>query len=257
MAEVLKIEGLSLKIKEKEILKNIDFKVNKGEIVGLIGINGSGKTTLLKCLNGLNRIEKGSIYIKNREIKSFTSKELAKEVAFMAQNTSINIPFKVLEVVVMGRYPYLKNGDFLSSDYEKAKKYMEATDTLKFKDRKIDELSGGERQRVIFAKTLTQESGIFLLDEPSASMDLSNQEQLFKMCKDISNAGKSVIVSIHDLKVAARYCDKLLLMKDGERIAFGTVEEVLTKENIKKGYGIEIELFRNPISKKIDFCILD
>lgn len=255
MDEILKVEKISLKIREKKILKEIDFSIKKGEIVGLIGINGSGKTTLLKCLNRLNKIDSGNIYVKGKNIDELSANEMAKEMAFMSQNTNINISFNCLDIVVMGRYPYLDGKDFSEKDYEKARECMFLTDTLKFEKNKIDALSGGERQRVLFAKILAQESEIFLLDEPSSSMDLSNQEQLFKMCKEVVEKGKSIVVSIHDLRIAARYCNKLLLLKDGEKIAFGSVEEVLTKENIKKGYGVDVEIFENPISKSLDYCI--
>lgn len=255
MEEVLKIENLSLKIKNKYILKNIDFSVKKGEIVGLIGINGSGKTTLLKCLNKLNEISNGNIYIMGKDINSLTSIEIAKEVAFMSQNTIVNLSFNCLDVVVMGRYPYLNGKDFSKDDYIKAREYMKLTNTLKFEKNKINKLSGGERQKVLFTKILSQESKIFLLDEPTSSMDFFNQEQIFKMCKMGIKNDKTIIISIHDLHIAARYCDRLLLLKDGEKIAFGSVEEVLTKKNIKIGFGINIETYINPISKMLDYCI--
>lgn len=256
MDNILKVENLVFKAKNKEILKNINFDVRLGEIIGLIGVNGSGKTTLLKCLNNLNKITKGKIEIKNRPLNQFENKEIAKEIALMGQNTNLNVEFKCLDIVVMGRYPHLKNRcNFCEEDYSKALNYMEITNTLKFKDKKISNLSGGERQRVLFSKAITQETDIILLDEPTASMDLNNQEQLFKICKKIANKNKTIIISTHDLRVAARYCDKLLLLKDGERVGFGKVEEVLTKENIKKAYDIDVEIFENPISKNLDYHI--
>lgn len=256
MDNILKVENLVFKAKNKEILKNINFDVRLGEIIGLIGVNGSGKTTLLKCLNNLNKITKGKIEIKNRPLNQFENKEIAKEIALMGQNTNLNVEFKCLDIVVMGRYPHLKNRcNFCEEDYSKALNYMEITNTLKFKDKKISNLSGGERQRVLFSKAITQETDIILLDEPTASMDLNNQEQLFKICKKIANKNKTIIISTHDLRVAARYCDKLLLLKDGEKVGFGRVEEVLTKENIKKAYEIDVEIFENPISKTLDYHI--
>lgn len=256
MDSILKVENLVFKAKNKEILKNINFDVKMGEIIGLIGVNGSGKTTLLKCLNSLNKITGGKIKIKNRYLNQLENKEIAKEIALMGQNTNLNVEFKCLDIVVMGRYPHLKNrSNFCEEDYLKALNYMEITNTLKFKDKNITHLSGGERQRVLFSKAITQETDIILLDEPTASMDLNNQEQLFKICRKIAKKNKTIIISTHDLRVAARYCDKLLLLKNGEKVGFGKVEEVLTKENIKKAYEIDVEIFENPISKSLDYHI--
>lgn len=256
MDSILKVENLVFKAKNKEILKNINFDVKMGEIIGLIGVNGSGKTTLLKCLNSLNKITGGKIKIKNRYLNQLENKEIAKEIALMGQNTNLNVEFKCLDIVVMGRYPHLKNrSNFCKEDYLKALNYMEITNTLKFKDKNITHLSGGERQRVLFSKVITQETDIILLDEPTASMDLNNQEQLFKICRKIAKKNKTIIISTHDLRVAARYCDKLLLLKNGEKVGFGKVEEVLTKENIKKAYEIDVEIFENPISKSLDYHI--
>ncbi|MEG1978644.1 MAG: ABC transporter ATP-binding protein [Cetobacterium sp.] len=256
MDNILKVENLFFKTKNKKILKNINFDVKTGEIIGLIGVNGSGKTTLLKCLNSLNKITEGKIEIKNKSLSQFDSKEIAREVALMGQNTNLNAEFKCLDIVVMGRYPHLKNrSNFCEEDYLKALDYMDATNTLKFKDKNITNLSGGERQRVLFSKVIAQETDIILLDEPTASMDLNNQEQLFKICKKMAAKNKTIIISTHDLRVAARYCDKLLLLKNGEKVGFGRVEEVLTKENIKKAYEIDVEIFENPISKSLDYHI--
>lgn len=256
MTELIKIEDVSFKYFNQNILKNINFNVNKGEIIGLIGINGSGKTTLLKCLNGLNKYTSGSITIKNNILKLMSPNKIAKEVAFMNQNTSLDISFNCLDIVVMGRYPHLERGkSFSKFDYEQSLKYMKETDTLKFKDKKINSLSGGERQRVLFSKVVAQETDVILLDEPTASMDLFNQEELFKICKKLSREKKGIVISTHDLRVAAKYCDKLLLLKDGEKVSFGKVEDVLTKKNIKKAYGVDVEIFINPISKNLDYYI--
>lgn len=256
MENILSVENLKFEINNKHILKNINFNIKSGEIVGLIGINGCGKTTLLKCLNGINKISTGDIKIKKSSLLGMNPNEIAKKVALMGQNTNLNILFNCLDVVVMGRYPHLEKGKHFSNiDYEKAVLNMEITNTLKFRNKNINNLSGGERQRVLFSKALTQETDVILLDEPTASMDLSNQEQLFKICKELKKRNKSIIVSTHDLRVAARYCDKLLLLKDGEEIAFGNVEDVLTKVNIKKAYGVDAEVFINPVSKTLDYYI--
>lgn len=256
MERILKIKNLQYENNGRKILKNIDLEVGKGEIVGLIGKNGSGKTTLLKCLNGINKISSGDIDINGKKIKDLSPKEIAQNISLMGQDTCVSVAFPCLDIVVMGRYPHLEKGkSFSHEDYEKSLKCMEITDTLKFRDKNIGKLSGGERQRVLFAKCVAQETDIILLDEPTASMDISNQEQLFKLCKKLSEQEKAIIISTHDLRVASRYCDKLLLLKEGEVVAFGSMEEVLTKENIKIAYDIDVEIFINPISKTFDYYI--
>ncbi|MBC2856245.1 ABC transporter ATP-binding protein [Cetobacterium sp. 2A] len=254
--EILKVNNLSLSFDKREILKNINFSVKKGEFIGLIGINGSGKTTLLKSLNGINKYSSGEILIDDKNIGQFLEKDLAKKVALMGQNTNLSIPFSCMDIVLMGRYPHLKRGeDFSKVDYDKSKRYMEFTDTLKFEKKFINNLSGGEKQRVFFSKVLAQESEIILLDEPTASLDISHQEEIFKICKELQKENKTLIASIHDLRIAIKYCDKLLLLKDGEIIEFGDIEKVITADNLKKAYGIDVHIYMNEFSKKLDYYI--
>ncbi|HHV60679.1 MAG TPA: ABC transporter ATP-binding protein [Clostridiaceae bacterium] len=252
---VLEIKGLSFSIDERKILKNIDLKVEKGEFIGLIGPNGAGKSTLLKCINGINKAE-GSIKVKGCEISKLDGRKIAREISLMHQDTLITFPFQVIDVVLMGRYPHngrLK-GESLE-DYEIARRYMKLTETLELSERKITNVSGGERQRVLFAKTLTQETGIILLDEPTASLDIAYQEQIFDYARELSGNGKTVIAAVHDLKIAARYCNRLILMKDGIILADGKPAEVLTAENLKSAYGVNAIIYRNSITGQMDFYI--
>lgn len=255
MENIINVNGLNFVIENKSILKNISFKIVAGEFVGLIGPNGAGKTTLLKCLNGINR-GTGSIQIKGENIASYTDKKLAREIALMHQNTTIGFPFPAIDVVMTGRYPYLKRLQRESKeDFEIARKNMNYTDTLKLENNPITNMSGGERQRVLFAKTLTQQADIILLDEPTASLDITYQEQIFKYSKDLSNEGTTVIAAIHDLKIAAKYCSRLILMGNGEIIADGSPDKVLTSANISKVYGINALVYRNRITGLLDVYV--
>jgi len=251
----LVIEDLSFYIEEKCILKGINLRIKKGEFVGLIGPNGAGKTTLLKCINGIYK-GKGNVGINGKDLKKLSCKKIAREVSLMHQNTSISFPFSCLDVVLSGRYPYLKRLQAESQeDYRIARGYMEYTDTIKFEARPVTELSGGERQRVFFAKVLTQETDLVLLDEPTASLDIAHEQEIFRYSGELSRSGKTVIAAVHDLKIASRYCTRLILMKDGCILADGSVDEVLTSENISKAYGIEALVYRNKISGQLDFYI--
>ncbi len=252
---VLAVEDLSYGINDVQILKNISLKVKKGEFIGLIGPNGAGKTTLLKCINGINRAA-GEISLGDNPLRVLNSKSIAKKIALMHQNVDINYPFPALNIVMMGRYPHLKRLQAESKeDYKVARESMEYTDTIKLENQPITEVSGGERQRVLFAKILAQETEIMLLDEPTASLDITHQEQIFRYSGELSYKGKTVIAAVHDLKIAARYCSRLILMKEGHIIADGCPEEVITSENLSKAYDVNSLVYRNRVSGELDFYL--
>lgn len=252
---VLDIDNLSYTIENNRILNGICLKIGKGEFVGLIGPNGAGKTTLLKCINGINKFE-GIIKVKGTGLNELGCKRAAQEVALMHQNTLLSFPFPVIDVVLTGRYPHLKRMRGESrEDYAIARKYMDFTDTLKFETKPVTRISGGERQRVMFAKALTQETDILLLDEPTASLDIAHEEQIFKYSFELSKKGKTVIAAVHDLKIAARYCSRLMLMKDGAVISDGSPEEVLTSDNLSRAYGVKALVYKNRVTGLLDFYI--
>ncbi|WP_294703249.1 ABC transporter ATP-binding protein [uncultured Fusobacterium sp.] len=253
----LEVKNLTYKIINRDILKNINFQIKKGEIVGIIGPNGSGKTTLLKTLNGINEEIQGEIRWNGKKIKEYSKKELARHIAFMNQNTNVGFDFPCIDVVVLGRYPYLERfEEYSKDDIKKAEFYMEKTNTLKFKNRMITELSGGERQRVLFAKILTQESDLILLDEPTASLDMKYEEEIFSIISNLKEQNKSIIAVIHNLRVAIKYCTRLILLFNGEIVADDIPENVITEENLKNIYGVETKVYKNQYNQELDFCIL-
>ena len=254
-SKALVIKDLNFSINETAILKAINLEIKTGEFVGLIGPNGAGKTTLLKCMNGIIK-GKGIVEIRGQKLEFMSYKSIARKVALMHQNTSITFPFRVIDVVLAGRYPYLNriSGE-TREDYSIARRNMGYTDTLKFETRPITQISGGERQKVLFAKVLTQETDLILLDEPAASLDIAHEEQIFKYSCEMCKTGKTVIAAVHDLKTASRYCTKLVLMKDGCIIANGAPEEVLTSENLSLAYGVSALVYKNRITGLLDFHI--
>ncbi|WP_313559785.1 ABC transporter ATP-binding protein [Ruminiclostridium cellobioparum] len=252
---IIEINDLNYSINNKEILKGIDLNIKAGDFIGLIGPNGAGKTTLLKCINGLNK-SGGHIKIKGIDINKYTERLLAKEVALMQQNTTVGFPFPALDIVLMGRYPYIKRFRAESKeDYTIARRNMDYTHTGSLEESPVTEMSGGERQRVLFAKTLTQETDIILLDEPTASLDITYQEQIFEYSRELSSTGTTVVAAIHDLKIAARYCTRLVLMNCGEIVADGLPQEVLTSENLSRVYGINALVYKNRITGLLDLYI--
>ncbi len=253
MTQLLKITGLDFQINNVNILKDISLEADRGEFIGLIGPNGAGKTTLLKCINGIYRGD-GCIELDGLDTGTMDARETASKVAMLHQDTSVAFPFKVLDIVLTGRYHKL--GRFRpesAEDYAAARKYMGYTDTLKMENRMINTLSGGERQRVLFAKALAQETDLILLDEPSASLDIAYEEQIFKYSADLCSNGKTVIAAVHDLKTAVRYCSRLILMKDGRIIADGPPESVITQDNLRLAYGVNALVYRNRITGLVDF----
>lgn len=253
--QALDIKGLSFEINEKYILHDINLKINKGEFVGFIGPNGAGKTTLLKCINRINKY-KGQVKINDRNMEGMNDREIAREVSIMHQNTTISFPFPSIDIVLMGRYPYKKRFEpDTKEDYDIAKRNMEYTGTIKFEHSPITEVSGGERQRILFSKVLTQDTDLILLDEPTSSLDISHQEQIFKYTRELCDSGRTAIAAIHDLIIAAKYCSRLVLLKDGRIIADGTPEEVMTAENLSKAYGVNALVYKNRITGQLDFYI--
>ena len=256
MKNILEVKNISYSVGENKILKDISFKCQSGEIIGIIGPNGSGKTTLLKTINGINSISSGDILLNGKSIKEYDEKELARDISFMNQNTNIEFDFPCIDIVVLGRYPYLERfQEYSKKDIELAEKYMKLTNTYKFKDKSILQLSGGERQRVLFAQILTQESQVILLDEPTASLDMRYEEDLLKEVS--KEKDKIVILVIHNLRTAIKYCSRLILLSNGNIIKDGTVEEVITEKNLNNVFGVKTKVYYNKISKSLDFCIID
>ncbi len=252
---LLRIENLKYNINGRQILKNIDFEVHKGEFIGLIGPNGAGKTTLLKCINGIKKAD-GRIELGGVHLESMSTRAIASKVAMLHQETTVAFPFTALFIVLSGRYPKLgRLRAETAEDYEIARRCMEYTGTLDMQDRLINTLSGGERQRVLFAKVLAQETDLILLDEPSASLDIAHEEQLFKYSGELCKSGKAVIAAVHDLKTALRFCTRLVLMKNGEIIADGSPKTVVTRNNLSEAYGVNALVYKNRVTGLIDFHI--
>lgn len=240
------INNLEFGYGEALILKGISFNVRQGEFISIIGPNGSGKSTLLKTLNRLYSIKSGSIQIDGKDIQSYKNRDMAKKVALVPQDTTLEYDFTVEEVVLMGRHPY--KGRFEKEDdedYNIIYEAMEMTNTLKLKDRLITEISGGERQRVFIAKALAQKPSIILLDEPTSHLDINHQMDILNLLKTLNERGTTIILVIHDINMAARYSHEILLLNNGEIQGKGTPEEVITIENIETAYNLNVAIEKN------------
>ncbi len=252
---MIEISNLDFDIDGFKILKDINLKIYRGEFVGIIGANGSGKTTLLKCINGINKTDK-KIKIFNKYILDYDYKELARKISYMSQNTIMPFDFICKKIVEFGRYPYKKVFEYLTEDEIKLiEYYLKKTDSEKLSNKLINSISGGEKQRVLFAKLLVQETEIALLDEPTSALDIKYEEQLFKMICEEKRDNNIIVMSIHNIRNAIKYCSRLVLLKDGIILADGRPDEVITNENILDAYGIDVEVYYNTFSGQIDFYV--
>jgi iron complex transport system ATP-binding protein len=241
------IQKVSLSRKGRPVLHQIDLKIGARECVGLIGPNGAGKSSLLKLLVKLLTPTEGAIFLDGKDLTGWHPRELARQVAYLPQGPSLDCAFPCKEVVLMGRYAHLGRFERESaSDHRIAREAMRLTSTALLADRPVTELSGGELQRVLLARTLAQEATYLLLDEPTANLDPQHQLGIIDLIVSLPQKGISVVMALHDLHLAARYCHRLILIHQGEVIAEGTPRAVLTEENLRQVYGIEAEVTLHP-----------
>jgi len=248
---MIELKDVSLGYDHRAVVNNINLKAVSGEMLGLIGPNASGKSTLIKGITRLINIFSGHILIDGRDIKTIKRDELARLIAVVPQNPVLPEAFTAFEVVLMGRTPHL---GLLRYEGEKdiaiAWQAMRATKTQFFAERRIGELSGGERQRLIIARALTQQPRVFLLDEPTAHLDINYQVEILNLVKCLClEQSLTVIVALHDLNLAAQYCDWLVMLNEGQIHTDGTPRDVLTVENIKRVYGAKVCVYPHPINK--------
>lgn len=240
----LKVENLKFKYSTEEVLKKITFDIPKGSFVSILGPNGSGKTTLLKSVSDVLKPNSGEVWIKEKPLKSYSKKDLAKSMAVVHQTQPNDFDFTVEDVVLMGRYPHLNR--FQSegeADYKIAEEAMGHTSVTHLRDKNIKQISGGERQRVMIARALTQETDTLLLDEPISHLDIKYQLDVLKVCRKLSTEKQmTVVTTLHDINMASRFSDYIILMKSGEIIEMGTPMEVINKENIKRVYEVDVEI---------------
>jgi iron complex transport system ATP-binding protein len=245
---LLRVDNVSFKYGEQWVLRGIGFEVEKGDFLGIIGPNGSGKTTLLRVIDGILTPQEGAVLLEGTEIGKLRREALARFVAVVPQYSALAFPFSVEEVVLMGRAPHLGRWRFEGDeDHCIAQKAMEMTDTLGLAARDMESLSGGERQRVLIARALAQGPRLMLLDEPTAFLDIRHQVDFFDRIRALNrDGGLTVIAVTHDINLAAYYCDRIILLKDGRIEAAGPVEAVITEEHIRKAYETKVMVDRHP-----------
>lgn len=243
----LEINNLAFSYTGNPVLNDFNLKVKFGEVLGIVGPNGSGKSTLLKCMNRILKTEKNTILIDNKDISTIGLKELAKVMGYVPQSSKNVFPFTVFDVVLMGRRPYIQ-WSLGQNDREIVAKILEYLGIAHLGMRYFNELSGGEQQKVIIARALAQQPEIILLDEPTSSLDIRHQLEILCILRTLAERKHcSVIISMHDLNLACRFSDRLLLIKDGQIYSVGTPETVMTEENIEAVYGIKSKVTKSVV----------
>jgi iron complex transport system ATP-binding protein len=249
----LSAEGVSVQLGGRDILRDCSFSVMQGEFVGIIGPNGAGKSTLMRSLRGLLPVAAGNVKVFGLSIHAMADKQAARLVAYMQQDVNVGFGYTAMEVVLAGRYPYL---DWWRNETDEdraiACRYMQFTGVNELAAKPVNQVSGGERQRILLAKVLAQETALVFLDEPTASLDLVYQEEIFRYCQTVCAQGKTVLLIAHDIKLAAKFCSRLLLLADGRILADGVPAEVVTPNNLDLAYGLHSAVFRNKVTGNLD-----
>ncbi len=245
---LLSVQDLHFAYDETPVLTGVHLDLLSGETVGIIGPNGSGKSTLLKLLGGILPSPPGSVTLQDRDLPRYSRKQLAQIIAWIPQDFHLAFSFSVSDVVMMGRHPYLSAFRFESrEDVEIVQRAMEITDTLKFSGRRFNELSGGEKQRVLIASAIAQSPQLMLLDEPTASLDLKYQLQVIQILQRLNlQRGITLVLAMHDLHLASRFCSRLILLKNGRIVRDGPAEWVLQKEILEEVYGVSLRIVTDP-----------
>ena len=250
----VKVKNLRFNIDKKEILKDITLEVPKGSFVGVIGPNGSGKSTLLKNIYRLYKPSSGHIYIDNKDLSKMKDKECAREIAVLAQESTSQFDFTVEQIVKMGRYPYKSIfEDYSKKDIQLVKDMLKKVGLEKYTKRSFSNLSGGEKQRTLIARALVQDADFLILDEPTNHLDIGYQIQLMDLVKSLEI---TTLSAIHDMNIAAMYCDYLIVMKDGQIQDFGTVKEVINEKMLKDVFGVNAYVGVNPINNKLQVSFM-
>ncbi len=248
--EMIRADAVYAGYNGRVILENVSFSVGEGEIVGLIGPNGAGKSTLLKTLRGILPMLSGSAALMGDDINTLDAKEFARRAAYLQQRVEMTFDYTARDIVLAGRYPYLSWwSQEKAHDLAIVEACMAYTGVSDLADSPLHTMSGGQRQRVLLAKVLAQQTPVLFLDEPATGLDIIYQEEIFRFCRELSAAGKTVLLVAHELSLAARFCSRLLLIGRGTLLADGVPKDVLTDALLSQAYGAPVRVVENPLTR--------
>lgn len=234
----------------QQVLHNVNIKFEKGKFYSLLGPNGAGKSTLLKIVIGFLKPYRGKVFIKNQLLGQWEKKDLSRLIAIIPQHFNLQFDYKVKDLVLMGRFPYLKYWqNYTKKDKKIVEKVLSELDLEKLADKYFSNLSGGEKQRVSIARALAQETDIILMDEAFVNLDINHQLEIMNLLSKINlEHNKLILLVSHNINLASDYCDKLVFMQEGRIIAGGKPVEIVKPDILKQIYGKDIQTIINPIS---------
>jgi iron complex transport system ATP-binding protein len=237
----IEAKNIAISFGRMPVLQGVDFAIHPGEMVGLIGPNGSGKTTLLRILANLRVPDIGWVRYGGRSTAEIGTRELSRRIAYLAQGGTVHWPMRAETLVALGRLPHRRPMQGLDvADHAAIERAMVACDVVSFRTRKMGEVSGGERLRILLARALAVEADVLLADEPIAALDPLHQLQVMELLRHTARRGRGVVVVLHDLALAARFCDRLVLLARGGILVEGQPRQVLSDDHIATAYGVEV-----------------
>lgn len=250
---VLEVKNLSIGYGSRCVISKASFTIGEGELVGIIGCNGAGKSTLLKTIRGMLPKQEGEVLFFGKSLESYNDKELACKVAYLQQHVEVGFGYTGQDIVMAGRYPYLKWWQKESEDDKRlALDCMDYTGTKDLADKPVTEVSGGQKQRILLAKVLAQQTPVLFLDEPTTGLDMVYQEEIFRFARELAAMDKTVLMVVHELNLAAKYCSRILLLGEGRLLADDVPDKVFTEELLGRAYAADIVVNRNPINGSLE-----
>ena len=255
-AKYMEVSDLRYEVNGKTVVDGVSFKVRGGELLGVVGPNGAGKSTLLRLMTGILRPSEGGVFLDGEDILRHDTKRLYRKVAFVPQSTRFDFPLRAVEVVLTGRYPYLGIVEKESEkDLKLAENCLGLLDMEGFSRRDVTTLSGGEQQRVSIARALAQETDFLFLDEPVSHLDIRHKLEVMELLGALARKGKGVATVLHDLGLAAGFCDRILVLENGKNVAVGAPESALGEELLLSVFGVRTAtagFFRGNLTKDSD-----
>ena len=254
---LLSADGVGVRIGQQDLLHDVSFCLHPGEVIGLIGPNGAGKSTLIKVISGLWRATSGRVDLCGQPLQRHSPRDIARLIGQVGQSAVLEAPFTVRDVVLMGRNPHLGRFQIETPrDRQIADEAMRLTEVLPVAERVITALSGGERQRVFLARALAQQPLILLLDEPTSNLDIRHQIEILGLVQTLAHERDlGVLIAIHDLSLAAQFCDRLILLHEGAVIMDAAPEAVLASDRLASAFGVEIRPYRDPFTNDLKLSI--
>ncbi|MFD1594771.1 ABC transporter ATP-binding protein, partial [Haloplanus litoreus] len=248
-AAAIDVDGVSVAFGGVPVLDEVSTGITAGTFVGLVGPNGAGKTTLLRTINGALSPDSGTVTVAEERLADLSSRAASRLVATVPQSTASTFEFDVRRIVSMGRTPHVARlGSRTPADRRAVEEAMDRAAVADLADRPVTEVSGGERQRVFLARALAQDTPVLLLDEPTSDLDVNHQVRTLELVADLVDEGRTVVAAIHDLDLAARYCDELRLLAGGSIRAAGTPESVLTGSAIEAAFDARATVTTHPVT---------